>query len=93
MLFMVIEHFRPDQAPAIYRRFREKGRLAPEALRYLHSWVDLDFGRCYQVMEGEESDLKAWVHNWQDLVEFEIIPVRTSAEAAAMMASESANTA
>ena len=82
MLFMVIEIFRPGQAPAIYRRFRDRGRMMPEGLRYVSSWVDLDFQRCYQVMETEnENDLKEWMSNWDDLMDFEIIPVRTSADA------------
>ena len=84
MLFMIIEHFRPGQAPAIYRRFRDRGRMAPEGLRYLASWVDLDFRRCFQVMEADrEQDLKAWTANWEDLIDFEIVLVRTSADAAA----------
>ena len=87
MLYMVIEHFRSGQAPAVYRRFRDKGRLAPEGLRYVSSWVDLEFQRCFQVMEAEtEEDLKAWISNWDDLVDFEIVPVRTSADAAAAIA-------
>jgi hypothetical protein len=80
---MIIEHFRPGQAPAIYRRFRDRGRMMPESVRYVSSWIDLDFRRCFQVMEAErEEDLKPWTSNWKDLVDFEIIPVRTSAEAA-----------
>jgi hypothetical protein len=87
MLFMIIEHFRPGQAPAVYRRFRESGRMAPDGLRYVASWVDLDFRRCFQVMEAASpDDLKAWTANWEDLIDFEIIPVRTSAEAAATIA-------
>ncbi|MGD1047321.1 MAG: DUF3303 family protein [Candidatus Krumholzibacteriaceae bacterium] len=82
MLFMIVEHFRPGKAPAVYRRFRERGRMMPESVRYISSWVDLDFERCFQVMEAEsELDLKAWTSNWEDLMDFEIIPVRTSAEA------------
>jgi hypothetical protein len=89
MLFMVIEHFRPGVATSVYRRFRDKGRMAPEGLRYLGSWVDLGFQRCFQVMEAErESDLHAWTANWEDLVDFEIVPVRTSADAAAAIAPE-----
>jgi hypothetical protein len=88
MLFMVIEHFRPGQAPEVYRRFRERGRMAPEGLRYVDSWVDLDFRRCFQIMEADSEDhLKQWTVNWEDLVDFEIVPVRTSGEAAAAMAS------
>jgi len=84
MLFMVIEHFRPGRAPEVYRRFRERGRMAPQGLRYVASWVDMDYKRCFQVMETEnEALLSEWTSNWEDLVDFEIIPVRTSAEAAA----------
>jgi len=87
MLFMVIERFRKGQAPAVYRRFRDRGRMAPESVRYVASWVDLEFRRCFQVMEApSEADLKAWTDNWDDLVEFEIVPVRTSAEAAQAIA-------
>ena len=85
MLYMVIEHFRAGQAPEVYRRFRERGRMAPEGLRYVTSWVDLKFERCFQVMEaGDEALLRQWTAHWDDLVDFEIVPVRTSAEAAAL---------
>jgi hypothetical protein len=84
MLFMVIEHFRSGRAPDIYRRFRDRGRMAPDGLHYVASWVDLNFERCFQVMETDDEALfKEWTANWEDLVEFEIVPVRTSAEAAA----------
>lgn len=87
MLYMIIEHFRPGRAPEVYRRFRDRGRMAPEGLRYVSSWVDLGFGRCFQVMEAESEDLlREWTVNWDDLIEFEIVPVRTSAEAAAAIA-------
>ena len=83
-MFMVIEHFRPGSAPEVYRRFRERGRMAPEGLRYVASWVDLDFKRCFQVMEADDEALfKEWTANWDDLIDFEIVPVRTSAQAAA----------
>ena len=86
MLFMIVEHFRPGQAAAIYQRFREKGRMAPDDVRYIASWVDFEFRRCFQVMEADnERALKSWTSNWDDLIDFEIIPVRTSAEAAAVV--------
>ena len=86
MLFMVIEHFRPGRAPDVYRRFREQGRMAPVDVRYVASWVDLAFERCFQVMEADdEARLREWTANWEDLVDFEIVPVRTSADAAAVM--------
>ena len=87
MLFMVIERFRPGQAVAVYRRFRDKGRMAPPEVVYHASWVDMDFSRCFQVMEApDETKLREWAANWEDLVDFEIIPVRTSSEAATAIA-------
>ena len=87
MLFMIIEHFRKGRAPEIYRRFRDRGRMAPDGVRYVASWVDLEFERCFQIMEADtEGQIREWTANWDDLVEFEIIPVRTSADAAAIIA-------
>jgi hypothetical protein len=87
MTFMVIERFRGGDAVPVYRRFREQGRLAPGGLRYVSSWVTEDLTRCFQVMECEDRDLlDAWMSRWNDLVEFEIIPVITSAEAQAAVA-------
>ena len=89
MIFMVIEHYRPGKAPEVYRRFRDRGRLAPEGVHYITSWVDFEFRRCFQVMEAaDEEMLKEWTDNWNDLVEFEIVPVRTSEQAAAAIAPE-----
>ncbi len=89
MLFMVIEHFRPGRAPEIYRRFRNQGRMAPDGLRYISSWVDLNFKRCFQMMEADDEALfREWTANWDDLIDFEIVPVRTSAEAAAAIEHE-----
>ena len=86
MLFMVIERFAPGQAPEVYRRFRERGRMAPDGVRYVSSWVDLNFERCFQIMEAEDAELlAAWTANWDDLVDFEIVPVRTSQEAAGII--------
>ena len=84
---MVIEHFRPGMAPEVYRRFRDRGRLAPEGVRYVSSWVDLEFRRCFQVMEApDEATLRRWTDNWSDLVDFEVVPVRTSEQAKAAIA-------
>ena len=86
MLYMVIEDFRGDPAP-VYRRFREQGRLAPEGLRYVNGWVTRDLLRCYQVMECDDPALlQQWMDRWRDVVDFEVIPVVTSAEAAAAIA-------
>lgn len=84
MLFLIIERFRNGDAAPVYQRFRERGRLAPEGLRYVDSWVTQDLATCYQVMECDDRALlDAWMANWNDLVEFEVLPVMTSAEAAA----------
>jgi hypothetical protein len=87
MLYMVTEYFK--DAPAIYRRFREKGRMMPDGLNYLSSWIDIEFKVCYQLMEAENVTLfERWTENWEDLMEFEIVPVRSSAEASAIIAQE-----
>jgi len=86
LLYMVIEHFKDGQATPIYARFREQGRLAPDGLRYVSSWVDVSLRRCYQVMECDDAALlSAWVARWHDLVTFEIVTVITSTEAARIM--------
>jgi hypothetical protein len=84
MQYMVVENFRDGDALPVYRRFRDQGRLAPEGLRYVASWVTEDLRRCYQVMECDDPAVLAqWTARWTDLVEFEVIPVLTSAEAMA----------
>jgi Protein of unknown function (DUF3303) len=84
MLYMIVEHFRGGDALPVYRRFRDEGRLAPEGLRYVASWVADDLRRCFQVMESPEPRLlEEWMARWRDLVDFEVIPVMTSAEAVA----------
>jgi hypothetical protein len=76
MLFMVIENFRNQDAKTVYRRFRDKGRMTPDDLKFVGSWVTADLGRCFQLMETDDvALLQSWVAEWSDLVEFEIIPV------------------
>jgi hypothetical protein len=88
MLYMVVERFKGGAAPELYERFREKGRMMPGGLEYVSSWIDLDFKICYQLMRTEDASLfPLWTDNWKDLMEFEIVPVRTSAEAAQIMSS------
>lgn len=87
MLYMIIENFRDGDAVPVYRRFRDQGRLAPEGLRYVASWVSDDFRRCFQIMECENPELLAqWTARWEDLIDFEITPVVTSVEAVAVVA-------
>ncbi len=82
MLFMIIEHFKAGAVKDVYQRFDQKGRMMPEEVTYINSWVETNFNRCYQVMESPNRELlDEWISNWQDLVEFEVIPVMTSAEA------------
>jgi hypothetical protein len=89
MLYMVMERFKEGAAPEVYRRAKARGRLLPEGLRYISSWVDLEFKRCFQLMETEDPSLfEMWIREWADLTEFEIVPVRTSAEAAQLMSTE-----
>jgi hypothetical protein len=74
MLFMVIEHIKDSKA--VYHRLREKGRILPEGLRYVGSWVDADLSRCFQLMDcADASKFQEWIIQWQDLIDFEIVPV------------------
>lgn len=83
MRYMIVEHFRNGDAVPVYERFRARGRLAPEGLSYIDSWVTSDLQRCYQIMECEDPQLlQQWIGAWEDLVEFEVHPVMSSAEAA-----------
>ena len=85
---MVIEHFKNRDGVAVYRRYRERGRMMPEGLKYVDSWVEPSFERCFQLMECDDPSLfQQWTAQWQDLLEFEIIPVVTSKEAAEAIAS------
>lgn len=81
MLFMVIERFKDGNARSIGERFRNSGRMLPEGVAYHASWVDPEAGRCFQVMEALNRELlNLWVSRWDDLVDFEIVPVLTSAD-------------
>ncbi len=89
MLYMVIERSRNRDAKAVYRRFREKGRMAPDGLSYVESWVETNFDRCFQLMEcGDPRLLEKWADHWRDLVEFEFVSVRRSKEAAELISTE-----
>lgn len=82
MLYMIVEHFRNKDAVTVYRRFRDRGRLAPEGLTYISSWVDEKMERCFQIMETENRALlEEWMGKWSDIIEFEAYPVMTSKEA------------
>ena len=82
MLYMFIEHFRNGDPVPVYRRFRDRGRMAPEGLAYVSSWVDDKLERCFQIMEtSDPALLEQWMQNWSDLAEFEVYPIITSKEA------------
>ena len=82
MLFMVIERFRDDDMIPVYQRVRDGGRAIPEGLKYIDSWVEPNFGRCFQLMECDDLRLlQNWVLNWRGAgVTFEIVPVVSSAQ-------------
>ena len=87
MLYMIVETFRDGDALPVYRRFREKGRMAPDGLRYVASWVTEDLRRCFQIMECDDPSLIAqWTARWEDVTDFDVIPVITSEQAAAVVA-------
>ena len=81
MLFMVIEHFKNRDAQAVYRRVQERGRMLPDGLKYVGSWVEANFDRCFQLMECDDAGLfQKWILNGNDLIEFDIVPVVPSKE-------------
>ena len=93
-LYMIVEHFRNGDPAPVYRRFHERGRMAPDGLTYVSSWVDQDLSRCYQVMEtADRRLLDQWMKNWSDLIEFEVHAVVTSKEAAERVARAQARSA
>jgi hypothetical protein len=83
MTYMVVEHFRDGDPVPVYRRFRDRGRMLPDGLAYVSSWVDRELRRCYQLMETDDPALlDEWIARWSDLADFEVHPVMTSQEAA-----------
>lgn len=82
MLYMIIERFHEGKVKALYQRFEDKGRMMPEGVRYINSWINETVTTCFQVMEaGSPGQIKEWISHWNDLAEFEIFPVITSAMA------------
>jgi len=87
MLFMVIEKFHDGDPKPVYRRFREKGRMAPKGVRYVSSWVTTDFERCFQVMDCDDrAFLDEWMSKWSDIADFEVIPIISSEKATTAIA-------
>ncbi len=85
---MVVEHFKERDPAPVYKRFAEQGRLMPDGLSYVNSWIEVGMDRCFQVMETDDPALlQEWIKNWGDLVDFEVVPVVTSAEMQKLFAS------
>ena len=81
MQYLVIERFRNGDPAPVYQRFRERGRMAPPGLIYGGSWITEDLTTCYQIMQCDDRGLlDQWMANWRDIVDFEVLPVLTSAE-------------
>ena len=82
MTYMIIETFKSGKVREIYQRLEEKGRMQPKGLTYINSWIDENMQKCYQVMETDSvENIHQWISNWDDLMEIEIVPVISSAEA------------
>ena len=85
---MVVEHFKDRDPAPVYKRFAERGRMMPDGLQYVNSWIEVGMDRCFQVMETDDpAFLQEWIRNWGDLVDFEVVPVVTSAEMQKLFAS------
>ncbi len=89
MQFMVIGTFRNQDGKAVYRRFRDKGRMVPDGVTFVSSWVSADLGRCFQIMECDDVTLlQRWVTAWSDIIGFEIVPVAPGKDTAAALAGQ-----
>lgn len=79
---MIVERFHPGKVKMLYERLADKGRLMPGGLNYVSSWIDENVTICYQVMEADAVEkVHEWISHWNDLADFEVIPVITSAQA------------
>ena len=86
MLYMVIEQFKNGDPVPVYRRLHDEGRMMPDGLEYVSSWVDTSLERCFQIMETSNPNLiSEWIINWNDIVDFEVVPIMSSAAAAEAM--------
>ncbi len=82
MQYMIVEKFKPGNVKSMYERFEEKGRMLPDGVHFVNSWIDEAVTTCYQVMESDTVEkIYEWISYWNDLVDFEVIPVITSAQA------------
>lgn len=82
MLYMIVERFKTPGGIDVYRRAKERGRMMPSGLEYVSSWIDYKFETCFQLMKTDDRNLiDQWIEHWQDLVDFDVVAVQTSAEA------------
>ena len=88
MLFMVIERFKDNDMLPVYRRLRDQGRVLPDGLKYIDSWIEPNFSRCFQLMETDDLRLlQEWVLNWRGTgMRVEIVPVVPSKDTRAVVA-------
>ncbi len=90
--FLIIETYKPNKRDEVYQRFSKKGRMLPAGVEYINSWVTEDLQMCYQIMTAKSKEkLMAWIANWEDLVDFKIVPVISSEEAKRKMIHENDN--
>lgn len=81
MLYMVIERFKQGDPQPVGERFKNRGRMLPEGVTYISSWMESNGARCFQIMEAADQKLlEEWIAHWNDLVDFEVVPVATSAD-------------
>lgn len=79
MMFMVIERFRNQDGKSVYDKLRDKGRQMPDGLKFVNAWVSADLSRCFQLMETDDvTQFQRWIAEWQDVMEFEVVPVSES---------------
>lgn len=89
MLFIVVETFRNQDAKPVYRRLRDKGRMTPDNLKFIASWVSADLGRCFQLMEADDITIfQRWIAEWSDLASFEVVPVAPGKDTAEALAAQ-----
>jgi hypothetical protein len=89
VLFMVIETFRGQDLKTVYRNVRDRGRMLPDGLGFVGSWVEASGSRCFQLMECDDVTLlQRWVAEWSPLIEFEIVPVAPGKDVAQALAGQ-----
>jgi len=74
--YMVVERFKPGLMEKNYEVYNSQGRMFPEGLYYLNSWVNAGNNVCFQLMESNDPSLfEEWFEKWEEFVEFELYPI------------------